>query len=221
VSCFFNFSVWSQNQYPIDSLSEIYQVLDTVETKLNHYQIKALWLDDTIEIRKLSEPVKYDLKNMRKAFKDSTFNPTKKDRRNSVDFTRQSAQNCLSYALERYFLYHNLKPDSIFDENTFLGRESGELIIDKSFTLTFEASTKRKRKAFKKPIKDGVLVIFRNQYDWIIHAFYYEKDIFYSKNGIRPIKEYHKMKNIFNRYFDTTLVQFYELDDARLNEFLD
>lgn len=195
--------------------------MDTVKTKLNHYHIKALWLDDTVEIRKLSEPVKYDLQNMRKAFKDSTFKPTKEVRQKSIILTKQGAQNCFSYALERYFTFHNLKPESIFNENTFLGRESGELIIDKSFTLTFEAFTKRKRKAFKKPDRDGVLVIFRNQYDWIIHAFYYEKDIFYSKNGIRPIKEYHKMKNIFNRYFDTTLVQFYELDSERLNEFLD
>ena len=219
ISVCINYTVIAQKANDIDSLSQVSTIVDTVDVKLNHVRILMTWLNDTIEISSLTLPVKYNLEVMRKIRKDSTFKPSPEAETRLIDFIKTASQNCYSFALQKYFAYNNIYSDNIFNQHTALTRHAMENMIENTFTKVVEFSTKNK-KHFKDSLENGTLIIFRNKHDWIIHAFYYENGLFYSKNGGWAAKEFKKMKEIFKSYWDTELVQFYEMDTQIFNDFI-
>lgn len=211
--------VAAQNSTALTNVTQLTSVVDTVAIKNNHAKVLITWLNDTIELSTLIHPVKYNLDAMRKMKKDSSFTPTPEEEKSAIDFIKTASQNCFSYALQKYFTYHCMAPDLIFNKYTALSKGAIETIIENTFVKTNEFSTKKK-KHFKDAIADGALIIFRNKHDWIIHAFYYENGLFYSKNGAWAAQEYKQMKDIFKRYWDTKLVQFYTLDTQKTDTFI-
>lgn len=193
--------------------------MDTLDVKLNHVRTSFTWLGDTIEIRSLVRPVKYDLESMRKLKKDSTFIPTLEEEEYLKNFISIGAQNCYSNALQRYFRFNKIEAEMLFSEDVGITRKSFETIINSTFIKTNQFSTK-KRKHFKDQLDDGTLIVFRNKSNWMNHAFYYENGVFYSKNGAWKLKEYSKMKDIFKKYWDTPIVEFYEMNESKIFDYL-
>lgn len=200
------------------SLSQLSVLLDTIKVGRQHVYLRRTWLKDTIELRKLVYPVTYDLEIMRRYEKDSTFVPNKEEEQNSINWVKRGAQNCYSYALEKYFEDINISPDEIFDKNSQLSRNGIEAIVAGSFIKINEFPT-NKRQNFREAVPDGVLVIFRLKGNRITHAIYHDKGVFYSKNGGWEAKEYKKLKEIYDVYRDTEVIQFYKLNQERIAQF--
>ncbi|MEO9870927.1 hypothetical protein [Ekhidna sp.] len=209
----------SQDKMELQSLSQISEFVDTLNVKPNHVRISVTWLSDTIEIRSLIHPVKYNLELMRKLKKDSTFTPTIEEEERLKSIMKTGAQNCYSNALQRYFKFNKIEAEMLFNEDVGITRKTFETIVNNTFIKTNQFSTKNK-KHFKDQLDDGTLIVFRNKSNWMNHAFYYENGVFYSKNGASMLKEYSKMKDIFKKYWDTPIVEFYEMNENKVSNFL-
>lgn len=195
-------------------------VLDTVEIKETSVVTHMQWLNDTITVGTLTEPIEIDtaaLLKMKKAFKDES--PiTDKEIAELKTNIKTGAQNCYSYALEHYFSQHPLFSQNLFDEKTGIDRPSAETILGNYFSVVDSFSTSSKQD-LKKELPNNVLVGFVNKEDWTTHLIYHNEGVFYSKNGIfKPIEFKSLKKFLKESYIYTEKIVLYRLDEVKVTD---
>ncbi|MBT30066.1 MAG: hypothetical protein CMO01_10440 [Thalassobius sp.] len=196
--------------------------LDTIESKINSNLIHVQWLNDTINVDIQNEHLKMDttvVQALRNSFKDSTVLTRQEDIDEFLLAKRTYAQNCYSYALERYFGENETFNQDIFSKSSHLDRESSEKILNNYFYKVAEISTSPK-KNLSQPIPNDVLLAFINKSGWAIHFVYYRNEVFYSKNGsFKPI-EFQSLKKFLKKHFwDTEKIIAYKIDEDKVKSF--
>ena len=180
--------------------------------------MKVLWMDSLLEIRKTTS-LKYDLEYTRKFRRDSTYVPTQNDTISYNELRRVFSQNCHSYALEKYFTYHNISDNSLFTdmtvvtENVYMDR-----ILAASFVKGHSIMTKPK-KNLKYPFDKGTLLVFRNKWNTPIHTVFYDGE-YHSKYGGWAAKAEKDLRPVFDKYWDTVTVEEYKLDVSKVDNYL-
>ena len=219
IICFAVLNLYSQT----DSLAPYPIVINSVildnEVKLNSTVTHIKWLNDTIKVSFQNENIKLDTAShskMRVALKDSTLMTTQEE----IDFVilaiKTGAQNCYSYALEKYFEYNKAFSQDIFKKTSRIDRESVEKILNNYFKNIDEFSTTPRRN-LKKSIPNNVLIAFINKSDWNTHLIYYHNDIFYTKNGAFKPTEFKSLKKFLKKHYcDTKKMIIYKIDEDKI-----
>ncbi len=199
-------------------------VLDTIESRLNQERLHVLWLQDTLTIAVQHETLQTDtvmFAKYRKAFKDSSMWRTEEDIDLYFKSIRMGASNCYVYALEQYFENHPIYNQELFNELTSMDRASAEKILNHYFVAIDSIETTPK-KNLKQPFPDDVLLGFVNKLDWTIHLVYHNQSNFYSKNGHFAPMTFESLKKFLKtKYWDTTKIRIYRLDDSLVQEMLE
>jgi hypothetical protein len=168
-------------------------------------------MDSVIEIDK-TDRIKYDLEEARKFRRDSIYIPTPSDTLTMNEMRTIGAQNCHSYALEKYF-------NSIQVDNTLFTRWTSlkenkymNSILMTTFVKTKSFDTKRK-KCKECSFDKGSLIVFRNKWNTPIHTVYFDGQYFHSKYGALRAKAESNVDPILKKYWDSTKIEEYRLDD--------
>lgn len=212
----------SQNDRGLDitlsGIEKLYRIDDTLYRDNTSVMLKILWMDSVIEIRKTTS-LKYDLEYQRKFRQDSTYLPTQKDTLQYNELRRIASQNCHSYALEKYFKYHNIMDGGLFTSMTVVTENRYmETILATSFRKGKVISTKPK-KNLKSDFTDGSLLVLRNKWNIPIHTVFYDGQ-FHSKYGGWSAEAEKELKPIFDRYWDTTTIEEYQFDLDKARNYL-
>ncbi|UZR98435.1 hypothetical protein [Chondrinema litorale] len=194
-------------------------ILDTIEIKLNSTVMHMQWLNDTIEVCIQNKNLKMDTtvtRALRESFNDSTILTSQEDIDDFLLSMKTGAQNCYSYALEKYFDNNEAINQNIFGKSTHIGRKTGDKILANYFKEIHQLSTSPKRN-LKATIPNDALLAFINKSGWAIHYVYYRDDIFYSKNGsFKPIEFQSLKKFLKKHYWDTEKIIFYKIDEEKI-----
>jgi hypothetical protein len=169
-------------------------------------------MDSIIQIRKTTA-IKYDLETERKFRKDSSFLPSQADTIRANKLRKSFSQNCHSYSLEKFFNDKGIN-DSLFTEWTVL---AGNRYMDKILQTTFEKTKSyivKKRKCKECDFDKETIIVFRNKWNTPIHTVYYDGN-FHSKYGGWPAQTENNIKIILDRYFDTVLLEEYDLTNKK------
>lgn len=202
----------------IGTVSALYKIQDTLSRDNTSVTLRVLWMDSLLEIRKTTS-LKYDLEYARKFRKDPTYIPTQNDTITYNELRRIASQNCHSYALEKYFKYHNVLDNTLFTDKTILTQNIYmEKILTTSFKRRLSIKTKP-RKNLNYPFEIGTLLVFRNKWNTPIHTVFYDGE-YHSKYGGWAAKAEKKLKTVFDRYWDTTTIEEYKLDTAKLENYI-
>ena len=87
----------------IKSTRQLYFSVDTVQTKYKYNPtLRINWMDSIIELDYTTR-IKYDLDEARKFRRDSSYIPSTSDTINMNKLRTTGAQNCHSYALDKFF----------------------------------------------------------------------------------------------------------------------
>lgn len=202
----------------VGTVSALYKIQDTLSRDNTSVTLRVLWMDSLLEIRKTTS-LKYDLEYARKFRKDPTYIPTQNDTITYNELRRIGSQNCHSYALEKYFKFHNVSENSLFTDKTILTQN---IYMEKILTTSFKKGLSIKtepRKNFNYPFEIGTLLVFRNKWGTPIHTVFYDGE-YHSKYGGWAPKAEKKLKTVFNRYWDTTTIEEYKLDMAKLENYV-
>lgn len=201
--------------------SKVFTVLDTIRIKKPYVTFNIKWMNDTIQIQKWAYPldIESELDKFIKATKFKDWVPSENEKKEMVIQKKIGAHNCYSNALKYYFEFNNLDFSFVFNDSTSVRNMKGfEKIINSSFILIKDYSIKNKRKIKNTEFQNGSLIVFRNKNGNAIHTIFYNDNNFYSKNGRWKELKYNKIEDIIKRYFDTTIIQIYELNkNAILN----
>ncbi|WP_282042836.1 hypothetical protein [Winogradskyella flava] len=200
-----------------------HSVIDTVEVNLNGKVMDMLWINDTIQVRIKNKIIKVDsteIYKMRRALRDSTYCNTQEKINNVIKFARIAAQNCYSYAIEKYFDNSTVFNQSLFNSLTHLSKKSAEKILANYFTEIDRFLTNPKHN-LKQAITDDVLLAFLDKYGSAMHFVYYNNGIFYSKNGgLKPIEFQSLKKFLKTSYWDTEEIVIYKIDEDKLKSII-
>lgn len=205
----------------INSIQQLYSIVDTTKMDAddaNSSTISVNWMDSLIQIR-VTEGIKYDLEEQRKYRRDSTYIPDPADTLRFVEMRKDFSQNCHSYALEKYFKDANIKDGALFTEWTALVENyymDKILITAFEKMITFEPKRKRCNDC---DFERGSLIVFRNEWNSPIHTVYYDGK-FHSKYGGLPAKEEDKIEAILKRYYNSSKIEAYLLDDKKISRFI-
>ena len=203
---------------PIKSLKGLYQLSDTSSIDFNTATINVIWMDSLIQLRFLTK-LEDDLETARKWEKDPTYIPSEDEKELRLKFLKMSAQNCHSFALEKYFAYHTISDNVLFhNKSVLVNNKYMKYIISTAFTLNKSIDTKRK-KNFKTEFTKGSLLVFRNKENWTIHTVFYDGQ-YHSKNGGWEAKSVDKLKEIYDSYWDTVVIEEYQIDMNKVNSYL-
>jgi hypothetical protein len=203
----------------VGTVSNLYTIQDTVSATNTSLTLKLLWMDSVVEIRKTTS-VKYDLEYARKFRKDPTYFPTPTDTISHNEMMRISSQNCHSYALEKYFIFYGIKESLLFTdktivtENVYMGR-----ILSTAFKKNQSINTKPKKNLKNMVFDKGRLLVFRNKSGVAIHSVFYDGE-YHSKYGGWAAKAEKTLKPVFQKYWDTILIEEYQLDTSKINNYL-
>ena len=203
----------------IKSTRELYFIVDTIQTKYKYNPtLRINWMDSIIKLNYTTR-IKYDLEQARKFRRDSTYIPSSSDTVKMNELWRTGAQNCHSYALEKFFNSIHLA-DSLFTKWTSLkeNRYMNSILVN-SFTKTKSFETKRK-KCKECAFDKGSIIVFRNKWGTPIHTVYYDGQFFHSKYGALPAKAEHNIDLILKIYWDSTKIEEFKLDDKKLVDFV-
>jgi hypothetical protein len=211
------FSAYSQTATPSAFTIEG-SIIDTLKIETNSTLVQVHWLGDTITVSIQKEDVRIDsayIAKYRKALKDSTMWSTQEEIDKTIQKIKIGAQNCYSYAIERYFDRNETFNQSLFGPTTSMDRESIESLLSGAFEEVGRFSTKPK-KNLKQAIPDDVLLGFVNKSDWTIHLIYFNDGIFYSKNGYFKAMEFQSLKAFLKEhYWDTQEIVMYKLHEDK------
>lgn len=193
-------------------------VMDTVEIQSFATVVQVLWLQDTLSVRIRNEPLKMEsaaLSNYKKAFRDTTWG-TQEEIDLVLAAIKRGAQNCYSYALEKYFENNDVFSQSLFETSSLLYRESAEKILSHYFTEITEFSTSSRLHG-EPSIPDQTLLAFFNKSGMASHFVYYQAGVFYSKNGTFEPIEFQSLKKFLKKhYWDTQKIVAYRLNDDQV-----
>ncbi len=202
----------------ITSISNSYSLSDTTKVNLNSSTLNIDWMGTTVEVRFLTSLI-YDLEHIRKFNKDSFFSPSEETKKGYLEMMKIASQNCHSYALEKYFDYHNIEDSILFtDKSVLVENKYMKSILATAFKKTKSVNTKPK-KNFKTEFTEGSLLVFRNKDNWAIHTVFYDGK-YQSKNGIKRAKSYDKLIDIYKTYWDTVIIEEYQLDTSKVGLYL-
>ena len=178
------------------------KVIDTLKVEkhkgLIGYRIRLIWLNDTLIVSRRD--------------KNSIIDKTKGEGHASL--TEASAQNCYSYALEKYFEDDSMYSQNLFDKYTSIDGANFMKIINKHFHLIKEFPTYPRRN-LKSKIPGNVLVGFQDKDGRIIHLTYYKEGLFYSKGGMWQAGKFDNLKKFLKKqYKDTKFIKVYKLSGS-------
>lgn len=203
----------------IKSIQQLYFTVDTTKTKYKYnVTVRINWMDSIIEIDNTTR-IKYDLEEARKFRRDSTYIPSIADTINMNKMRTTGAQNCHSYALDKFFKSIQLD-NLLFTEWTSL-KENRYMnsILTTTFTKTKSYEVKRK-KCKECSFDSGSIIVFRNKWDTPIHTVYFDGQYFHSKYGAWPAKAEDNVDLILKRYWDSTKIEEYRLDNKKITDFI-
>jgi hypothetical protein len=193
------------------------QIIDTLEINDNKIMVRALWMADTLKITMQDQAPTFDFEAINKTIGDKHAIRTEKARQTYIKIMKFSGQNCYAYALEKYFSCNDLSEQTIFNKRTWIDGKAIHQVVDNCFEEILSFPTQPKRN-LKMKLPDNVLLTFINKSDWIIHAMYYSKGIFYTKNGVLEASEFVNLKKFLKEnYWDTKTIKVYQFDKTRLN----
>ena len=202
----------------IATIKQLYHISDTLNRNNTSVTMKILWMDSVVEVRKTTS-LKYDLEYARKFRRDSTYVPTQKDTLSYNELRRIGSQNCHSYALEKYFSYHNIFDNELFTNMTTVTENKYmEKILVTSFKKVTSIPTKP-RKNLKYNFTKGSILVFRNKWNTPIHTVFYDGE-FHSKYGGWSAKVEKDLKPVFDRYWDTTTIEEFHFDTEKIDKYL-
>ncbi len=213
-------NLYGQSNLP---LTINHAVIDTIETRSSSELVNMLWLNDTVQVRIKNKIIKIDsaeIRKMRIALKDSSYGRTQKQIDNIIAFAKIGAQNCYSYAIEKYFENNKIFNQHLFNSFTHLKQDSAEKIIANYFTEVDRFSTSPKRN-FKRSIPDDTLLAFTDKYDNAIHFVFYTGGVFHTKNGGLEPKTFQSLKKFLKTsYWDTEEIIFYKINAETVKQIL-
>lgn len=193
--------------------------LDTTKVNANSIWLDLLWLNDTIRVRIQNDHLILEpdlIKALRKT--DSEALRKQEDMDKFLLARKIGAQNCYSYALEKYFENEDAFSQSTFRKSTTLDRKSAEKILNNNFKEIAQLSVNRK-KSLKTIIPNKVLLAFINKSGWAIHFVYFHNNTFYSKNGaLKPVEFKYLNKFLRKHYVDTQRIILYKLDEDKVKQ---
>ena len=197
-------------------------IIDTIKTQMNSTTMNVLWLNDTITITVQKKEIVIDstvVFALRKSSKDNTILSSKEDIEEFLEGRRIGAQNCYSYALEKYFDNHRAFNQDLFDSASKINRAPAEKILNNYFEKIAAFPTVPKKNLQKMDHVNDVLLAFLNQYGWATHFVYYRDGIFYSKNGaFKPIEFDSLGKFLKKHYWDTKQVLVYKINEDKVRK---
>lgn len=164
-----------------------YKIIDTIDIDIYTRDLKIEWLNDTIIINKRDDNYAID------TTKSSRY----------TDLIEASAQNCYSYALEKYFENDSTYSQNLFNKSVTIPGSSLMTIIDKHFNLINEFSIKNK-KEFMKSLTNKTLIGLVDKEGRIIHMIYYNKGVFYTKNGMFPPNKFTNIRKFLKTKYRYT-----------------
>jgi hypothetical protein len=190
-----------------DKIHLDYQLLDTIRQENLTTWMTALWLKDTIEIGvqngsdELNKKV-LEYLNKKKALTIEEESAVLADQ-------RALAQNCYSYAFEKYFEYDKDFSQSTFAWNIKTENKSTEQLLKHSFEKIAEFPAKP-IEMLRMSLPNHVIVAFQNDANWISHLAYYADGILYSKNGtIKPLFYENLYELLKDWYWHTEVIKLY------------
>lgn len=173
---------------------KIYEVLDTIKARQHDFTVNVLWMDDTIRVTQAFKPHELDTFLVKNEKVILSYGP-----------------NCFAHALNSYFKSNGISHLDLFDKRTVILTEALTKILDNSFSKIQEFHVKRKRLKNQKEIEENTILVFKNQYNMIGHAVYFNNGIFYTKNGMYPLQEFSDINKIIKTYWDTKTIDVYQL----------
>jgi hypothetical protein len=189
--------LWTFSQSKsINSLGSLYDSVNAVPTKEGTgINMKVSWMDSLIEIRRL-----IDTATVHRMIKTA-------------------GQNCHSYALQKYFQDQGITDTNLFTPTTILTENIYmQYILNTAFKKTNSYHVKRK-KCKECVFKNQSIIIFRTEWNSLIHTAYYDGK-FHSKYGAWAAKAEDKIESVIKVYWDTKIIEEYELDPEKIEEFL-
>jgi hypothetical protein len=166
-----------------------------------------------------TDRIKYDLEEVRKFRRDSNYLPTPTDTLAMNELRTIGAQNCHSYALEKYFTAIEID-NSLFTKWTSL-KENNYMnsILATTFIKTKSFGTIRK-KCKECSFDKGSLIVFCNKWNSPIHTVYFDGQYYHSKYGALQPKAENSVDSILKRYWDSIKIEEYQLDDKKILKYL-
>ena len=169
-----------------------YKVIDTIKIDGNLRNIRVVWLSDTIVINKRNDSYVIDTT----IFQSQSF----------IEFMEASAQNCYSYALEKYFENDSIYSQCLFNRNVTIAGPVLRTIIENHFHLVHEFSVKE-RKKFMAQVSDNSVIGFVDKEGRIMHLVFYKEGVFFTKNGLFPATEFTSIRKLLKVYLSYNITQ--------------
>jgi hypothetical protein len=200
------------------TISNLYSIRDTVSKDYTSVTLNIAWMDSLIVMVKTTN-LNYDLESMRKFRKDPTYVPSQQDTLSYNALRKSASQNCHSYALEKYFAYHNIVDKSLFTNRTSL-KENYHMkwILATAFNKKLEIKTKPKQN-LDYQFTEGALLVFRDKWGSPLHTVFYD-GVFHSKYGALEAKAETSLKPILKKYWDTVIIEEHHLDYLKISNYL-
>jgi len=174
-----------------------YAIIDTVSIDGNLRDIRVIWLNDTIVINKRIDNYRIDTSE----FQSQSF----------IEFMEASAQNCYSYALEKYFESDSIYSQDLFNHNVTIVGPEVRTIIDNHFQLVHSFPVKETKK-FMKLVPDNSIIGFVDNEYRIMHMVFFEGEVFFTKNGLFPATEFTNIRKLLKVFlsYNITHLHIYE-----------
>jgi len=186
-----------------------------LDKKLNHTYLAYPVGSDTLKIRRLNDSLVFPLAQYRRLNKDSTWQPSDKERDWLDSSLHVMAQNCFSYAFEWSFIEVTNGPNPWFSSASAVMGPSTEWLLSYAYDQVSEGKPRRLRR-MQRGLPNKAYLLFRDQRGRPLHAAYYLDEIIYSKNGGKPPRAYLKLKELIKHYPDTRTVEVYRLKESTL-----
>jgi len=192
------------------------QILDTLEVNNNNVVVNTLWSNDTLRVVVQNKHLKFDLKTSNKEAYDEKRFFSISERKAYIKSLKAKGQNCYSYVLENYLGHNKMAQQSVFNKQTLIDLETLGQILSHYF-MEVKAFNTLSKKNFKTNLPDNTILTFLNQADMVIHAVYYDKGRFYTKEADYEATEFINLRHYLKDYHEEThMIKIYQLDKARL-----
>ena len=163
------------------SLSPYFTIIDTLDKDGKEPILRAKWLDTIIDLRIPISPKqqKIAIDKFRALYEKSGKTM---DTLSFKSVQMVGAQNCHSYALERYLANQNIKDNLLFTPTTILFNWEMAKVLEVAFKRIqrFGAKELQKNQA---SLPHKTLLVFWDKNDMPIHTVFYDHG-FHSKNGV-------------------------------------
>ncbi|MGZ2369256.1 hypothetical protein ACXR6G_05690 [Ancylomarina sp. YFZ004] len=187
------------------------RVIDTLEVNENNTVVHTLWLNDTLKIVVQNEHLKYNFKSTNKGDENKKRSFSLTERKEYIKDLKIRGQNCFSFA------HNGLAKQEVFNKRTLIGLETIGQILNHYF-IEVKAFNTLSKQNFKTKIPDNALLTFSNQSDKLIHAVYYSKGRYYTKDAVSEATEFINLKNFLKEnYEEAQMVKIYQFDKGKLD----